>query len=256
MKKNLLKSNKANIVFLNNVQYVENSKLYKSDECILKEEYCNTEVYLKNYMIKKVSFKDKIDLDFKRIEYFKVNTDILPWSDPNYLTYFNNINIDIDADKIETNDDIIITNYCTQLDILVCFQTKAIYGVYKTVMKYNLFRLVKELNCELWAPLDIRKPFKLVEKSKKKAAKKLKAIGEIKQEPVWWGIYHPFQLRYTTNNIENDKVNINNNINCTKRKKLQRTFNNNCELLKLFIFNDEDDTEIFLDNYPQFWEKD
>ncbi len=33
-------TNKANIVLLKNVQYVENSNMYKSDECILKEEFC------------------------------------------------------------------------------------------------------------------------------------------------------------------------------------------------------------------------
>lgn len=81
--------------------------------------------------------------------------------------------------------------------ILVCFQAKTVYGVYKTVMKYNLFALIKEIDCDLWAPIDIRKPFKLVEKCKtkdNKIPKRLQAIGEIKQEQSIWSIYHPVVL--------------------------------------------------------------
>lgn len=252
MNKNLEKPNKANIVFLNNVQYIENSKIYKSAECTLKEEFCNPEFYLKRKTIEMVC-EEEISLDFNRTEYFKVDTDILPWSDKDYLDYFNNLNINVSEDEIENEDDIVLTHYFS--DILVCFQTKAVYGVYKTVMKYNLFSFVKEINCDLWAPLDIRKPFKLVEKTKKKPAKKLKAIGEIRQEPAWWAIYHPFQLRCTISNLEREKTQLKLHADDSKLAALDlELFQRKCELLKIkFFLEDDDDIEIFLENYPQFW---
>ena len=163
------------------------------------------------------------------------------------------MNIDVREDDIENDDDIVITNHMLQQDILVCFQTKAMHGAYKTVMKYNLFRLVKEIGCDLWAPLDIRKPFKLVEKTNKKCAKKLKAIGEIKQECAWWGIYHPFQLRHTISKLEIEKNKINSCVDSIQKEELNKNFYGSCVLLKLYLFEDEDDTEMFLDKYPQFW---
>lgn len=249
-------TNKANIVFLKNVQYIENSKIYKSDECILKEEFCNTEIYCKNNMIENISLDNKIELDFDRTEYFKVNTDLMPWSYTGYLRCFNNLNIDIDPAEIETEDDMVLSCDDKIDDILVCFQTKAVYGVYKTVMKYNLFALIKEIDCDLWAPLDIRKPFKLVKKCKTKdnrIPRKLKAIGEIKQEQSIWYIYHPFQLRCTLSNIEKEKENVDLIKNDFLKSKSKQALTDNCKKLKEAFFDEEYDILRFLDDYPQFW---
>lgn len=230
--------------------------MYKSDECILKEEFCNTEIYCKNNVIKNVLFENEIKLDFDRTEYFKINTELIPSSDTYHLRCFNNLNIDIDPAEIETEDDMVLTCDDKIDDILICFQTKAVYGVYKTVMKYNLFALVKEIGCDLWAPIDIRKPFKLVKKCKtkdNKIFKELKSIGEIKQEQSIWYIYHPFQLRWTVSNIEKEKEKFDLIKNEYFKYKSKQSLTDDCEKLKIAFFDDEYDISRFLDDYPQFW---
>lgn len=254
MKKDFMKNKKANIVFLKNVEYIENSKVYKSDECILKEEFCNTEYY--HNTIKEVSLKTPIDMNFDTNEYFKINTDIFPWSDPMYLRYFNNRNIDVD--EIETDDDIIITyDVDSPKDLLICFQTKAEYGVYKAVMKYNLFKLVKEIDCDLWAPLDIRKPFKLVEKNRvvpiNSKNKSMNVIGEIKQEQTWWAIYHPVQIRETLFGLKKQKEEIEKIKKPFLKKKAFNKYKQNCLNLKELLFVENDDEYYFTSQFAQFW---
>ena len=256
MKKNILQNNKANIVFLNNVKYVENLKIYISDECILKEEFCKTEYYLKNNIIQKLSLDKQIDMNFDRTEYFKINTDILPWGDPMYLRYFNNRNIDVD--EIEANDTIVITyNIDNPNDILICFQTRAEFGVYKTVMNYNLFTFVKEIDCNLWAPLDIRKPFKLVEKNRvipiDTKNTKMNVIGEIKQEQTWWAIYHPIQLRETLLGIQKQKDKINKMEESFIKKRILNQLKTECNNLKESFFVENDDEYHFTNNFARFW---
>ena len=107
-----------------------------------------------------------IDLSFNKNEYFKIQTGIKPWRDSLYLYYFNNRNLDLPKNEIENTNDIVITKSKRRDETLVCFQTKAEIGVYKNVLKYEYFTLIKEFDCELWASLDIRKPFKLVQKEK------------------------------------------------------------------------------------------
>lgn len=95
--------------------------MYKSDECILKEEFCNTEIYCKNNVIKNVLFENEIKLDFDRTEYFKINTELILSSDTYHLRCFNNLNIDIDPAEIETEDDMVLTCDDKIDDILICF---------------------------------------------------------------------------------------------------------------------------------------
>ncbi len=94
-----------------------------------------------------------IDLSFNRNEYFKIQTDINAWSDSLYLYYYNNRNVNLPENEIENTNDIVITKSKRSDEILVCFQTKAEFGVYKNVLKYESFTWIKELDCELWAAL-------------------------------------------------------------------------------------------------------
>lgn len=157
--------NKTNIFFMGDeICYNPITKIYKSDDCILKENFLNTEKVSKDNIIKKESFDNDINMDFERNEYFKVNTDILPYSDIMYPCYINNIYVD-SAEEIEVDEEIVLTIEPKSIGaILACYQTKTKYGAYITFMKYNYFRMLKDLNCELWAPFDLRKPFKLVQK--------------------------------------------------------------------------------------------
>lgn len=116
--------------------------------------------------------------------------------------------------------------------------------------------MVKEIDCDLWAPIDIRKPFKLAKKCKTKNNKipqRLKAIGEIKQEQSIWYIYHPFQLHCTLSNIEKEKENIDLIKNDFLKSKSKQALMDNCKKLKEAFFDEEDDILRFLDDYPQFW---
>lgn len=253
---------KTNLFYLaerpfSNIKYSQNNKMYISNNGILKEDFCNS----KSCTVEKIFNDTSIDLSFNVEKYFKVNTKIEPWADPLYLYYFNNRHINV---ELENNDDIIITRPTKGIeDIYICFQTLAQCGVYKTVMKYNCSKIVKELDCELWAPLDIRKPFKLVKKqslvnleiTKDYLYKDInkRVIGEIKQEYATWYIYHPLQLRTTLLQIYSEKNEIEKMEKGFLKKRTLNNLKNECKELKELFFNNEKDEEHFLANYAQFW---
>lgn len=255
---------KTNIFFMgDNICYNPITKIYKSDDCILKENFLNTEKVSKDNIIKKESFDNDINMDFERNEYFKVNTDILPYSDIMYPCYINNIYVDFA--KIEIDENIVLTIEPNTVDaILACFETKAKYGAYITVMKYNYFRMLKDLNCELWAPFDLRKPFKLVQKNnlininlKKEVFEKdisSRIIGEIKQEWTYWHVFHPKQLEITLENIEKEKQQIKSIKEELLRRKKLFHFKQEMQKLKYYFFRKTDgELSMYLDRFQKFW---
>lgn len=255
---------KTNIFFMgDNICYNPITKIYKSDDCILKENFLNTEKISNDNIIKKETFDNDINMDFYRNEYFKVNTDILPCSDIMYPCYINNIYVDFA--KIEIDENIVLTIEPNTVDaILACFETKAKYGGYRTVMKYNYFRMVKDLNCELWAPFDLRKPFKLVQKNnlininlKKEVFEKdisSRIIGEIKQEWTYWHVFHPKQLEITLENIENEKQQIKSIKDELLRRKKLFHFKQEIKKLKYYFFRKtEGELSMYLDRFQKFW---
>lgn len=256
--------NKTNIFFMGDeICYNPVTKIYKSDDCILKENFLNTEKVSKDNIIKKESFDNDINMDFERNEYFKVNTDILPYSDIMYPCYINNIYVDFA--KIEIDENIVLTIEPNTVDaILACFETKAKYGAYITVMKYNYFRMLKDLNCELWAPFDLRKPFKLVQKNnlininlKKEVFEKdisSRIIGEIKQEWTYWHVFHPKQLEITLENIEKEKQQIKSIKEELLRHKKLFYFKQEMQKLKYYFFRKTDgELSMYLDRFQKFW---
>ena len=223
----------------------------------------NTEKVSKDNIIKKESFDNDINMDFDRNEYFKVNTDILPYSDIIYPCYINNIYVE--SAEIEIDENIVLTIETNTVDaILACFQTKSEYGGYRTVMKYNYFRMIKDLNWELWAPFDLRKPFKLVQKNnlininlKKEVFEKdisSRIIGEIKQEWTYWHVFHPKQLEITLENIENEKQQIKSIKDELLRRKKLFHFKQEIKKLKYYFFRKtEGELSMYLDRFQKFW---
>ncbi len=257
--------NKTNIFFMGDeICYNPITKIYKSDDCILKENFLNTEKVSKDNIIKKESFDNDINMDFERNEYFKVNTDILPYSDIMYPCYINNIYVD-SAEEIEVDEEIVLTIEPKSIGaILACYQTKTKYGAYITVMKYNYFRMLKDLNCELWAPFDLRKPFKLVQKNnlininlKKEVFEKdisSRIIGEIKQEWTYWHVFHPKQLEITLENIEKEKQQIKSIKEELLRHKKLFYFKQEMQKLKYYFFRKTDgELSMYLDRFQKFW---
>lgn len=257
--------NKTNIFFMgDNICYNPITKIYKSDDCILKENFLNTEKVSKDNIIKKESFDNDINMDFDRNEYFKVNTDILPYSDIMYPCYINNIYVD-SAEEIEVNENIVLTIEPNTVDaLLACFETKTKYDAYITVMKYNYFRMVKDLNCELWASFDLRKPFKLVQKNnlininfKREVFEKdisSRIIGEIKQEWTYWHVFHPKQLEITLENIEKEKQQIKSIKEELLRHKKLFYFKQEMQKLKYYFFRKTDgELSMYLDRFQKFW---
>lgn len=257
--------NKTTIFFMGDeICYNPITKIYKSDDCILKENFLNTEKVSKDNIIKKESFDNDINMDFERNEYFKVNTDILPYSDIMYPCYINNIYVD-SAEEIEVDEEIVLTIEPKSIGaILACYQTKTKYGAYITVMKYNYFRMLKDLNCELWAPFDLRKPFKLVQKNnlininlKKEVFEKdisSRIIGEIKQEWTYWHVFHPKQLEITLENIEKEKQQIKSIKEELLRRKKLFHFKQEMQKLKYYFFRKTDgELSMYLDRFQKFW---
>ena len=257
--------NKTNIFFMGDeICYNPITKIYKSDDCILKENFLNTEKVSKDNIIKKESFDNDIIMDFERNEYFKVNTDILPYSDIMYPCYINNIYVD-SAEEIEVDEEIVLTIEPKSIGaILACYQTKTKYGAYITVMKYNYFRMLKDLNCELWAPFDLRKPFKLVQKNnliniylKKEVFEKdisSRIIGEIKQEWSYWHVFHPKHLEITLENIEKEKQQIKSIKEELLRHKKLFYFKQEMQKLKYYFFRKTDgELSMYLDRFQKFW---
>lgn len=256
--------NKTNIFFMGDeICYNPITKIYKSDDCILKENFLNTEKVSKDNIIKKESFDNDINMDFERNEYFKVNTDILPYSDIMYPCYINNIYVD-SAEEIEVDEEIVLTIEPKSIGaILACYQTKTKYGAYITFMKYNYFRMLKDLNCELWAPFDLRKPFKLVQKNnlininlKKEVFEKdisSRIIGEIKQEWTYWHVFHPKQLEITLENIEKEKQQIKSIKEELLRHKKLFYFKQEMQKLKYYFFRKTDgELSMYLDRFQKF----
>ena len=197
-----------------------------------------------------------IDLSFNKNEYFKIQTGIKPWRDSLYLYYFNNRNLDLPENEIENTNDIVITKSKRRDEALVCFQTKAEFGVYKNVLKYEYFTLIKELDCELWASLDIRKPFKLVQKEKILYLNRIpmtSVIRELKPDFGSWYIYHPLQLKTTLYNIAQERNAIQNIKNRFMQKKALLELEKSYEGILGNFFDDELDVEVFINNYAQFW---
>lgn len=197
-----------------------------------------------------------IDLSFNKNEYFKIQTGISPWKDSLYLYYFNNRNLDLPENEIENTNDIVITKSKRRDETLVCFQTKAEFGVYKNVLKYEYFTLIKELDCELWASLDIRKPFKLVQKEKVLYLNRIpmtSVIRELKPDFGSWYIYHPLQLKTTLYNIAQERNAIQNIKNRFMQKKALLELEKSYEGILGNFFDDEPDVEVFINNYAQFW---
>ena len=181
-----------------------------------------------------------------------------------YPCYINNIYVD-SAEEIEVDEEIVLTIEPKSIGaILACYQTKTKYGAYITVMKYNYFRMLKDLNCELWAPFDLRKPFKLVQKNnlininlKKEVFEKdisSRIIGEIKQEWTYWHVFHPKQLEITLENIEKEKQQIKSIKEELLRHKKLFDFKQEMQKLKYYFFRKTDgELSMYLDRFQKFW---
>ncbi len=128
---------KANVFYMgyNDTVYYMQSKMYESNDCILKEEFINEGFFA----IPTLKFEKDFNFDFNLNEYFKINTNIVSSADCNYLYYFNNRNINLPPNEIEISSDIIITISNDFSNICVCLETSADFEIYKTVMKYNFF---------------------------------------------------------------------------------------------------------------------
>lgn len=253
---------KANVFYMgydNTVHYTQ-SKMYESNDCILKEDFINEGVFA----IPTSKCKKNFNFKFNQNEYFKINTNIIPEAYIDFLYCFNNRNINVSPDEIEKSNSIIIATSNDFSNICACFQTLADFGVYRTVMKYNYFTIVQELNCDLWSSLDIRKPFKLVKRNKlidiNTSIKNVevdinkKIIGEIKPEYAHWYVYHPLQIKTTLNNITKEKSKIWKIKNNNERKQAIHNFRQELKALKNCFFEDKRDEEWFLESYTSFWD--
>lgn len=221
------KQEKVNLNFMAPIKYCHNNKIYICNDGIFKEDLCDRR-FICNCIIEDIYNDEPIKFNFDINEYFKVNLNLNPWADCMYLYYINQRHI-LKTPNVElkAKDDIVIASpYDNAQDIMICFINSAQKGVYKSIIKYNYYRIIKEIGCNLYAPLDIRKPFKLVIQNQTsdnsnsdvltlptdKRSVNERIIGEINQEYGLWYIYHPLQIRTTLTNIRKEKEKISNSI--------------------------------------------